>query len=89
MFDLYLLNYYIIEVNLCVFCLLVLVLKVMGYFIVKLVVKIVVGLILDEMFNFIIGILYVVFELILDYVIFKILCFLFDKFEKGECEFGI
>lgn len=85
----YLFDYYIIEVNLCVLCLLVLVLKVIGYFIVKLVVKIVVGLILDEMLNLIIGIFYVVFELILDYVILKILRFFFDKFEKGEWEFGI
>lgn len=78
-----------IEVNFCVFCLFVFVSKVIGYFIVKLAVKIVVGLILDEMKNLVIGIIYVEFELVLDYVVFKIFCWFFDKFEKGVWELGM
>lgn len=80
-FDLDSYNYYVIEVNLCVSCFFVLVFKVIGYLIVKFVVKIVVGLILDEVRNLVIGIIFVYFELILDYVVVKILCFVFDKFE--------
>lgn len=68
---------------------LVLVLKVIGYLIVKLVVKIVVGLILDEMMNLVIGKIYVCFELVLDYIVFKIFCWLFDKFELVNCKLGI
>lgn len=78
-----------IEVNLCVFCLLVLVSKVIGYLIVKLVVKIVFGLILDEMKNFVIGMIFVEFEFVLDYVVVKIFCWLFDKFENGEWFLGM
>lgn len=47
-------EYVVIEVNLRVSCLFVLVLKVIGYFIVWIAVKIVIGFIFDEIINFII-----------------------------------
>lgn len=71
----------IIEMNLCVLCFFVLVLKVTGFLIVKVVVKLVVGFILDELMNDIIGgVILVLFELIIDYVVIKIFCFNFEKF---------
>lgn len=71
----------IIEMNFCVLCLLVFVLKVIGFLIVKVVVKFVVGYMLDELVNDIIGgLMLVFFELFIDYVVIKILCFNFEKF---------
>lgn len=71
----------VIEMNLCVLCFLVLVFKVIGFLIVKVVVKLVVGYILDELKNEIIGgLILVLFELFIDYVVIKILCFVFEKF---------
>lgn len=71
----------VIEMNLCVFCFLVLVLKVIGFLIVKVVVKLVVGYIFDELMNDIIGgCILVFFELFIDYVVIKIFCFNFEKF---------
>lgn len=71
----------IIEMNLCVLCLFVFVLKVIGFLIVKIVVKLVVGYIFDELKNDIIGgMIFVLFEFVIDYVVIKILCFNFEKF---------
>lgn len=70
----------VIEMNLCVLCLLVLVFKVIGFLIVKIVVKLVVGYMLDELDNDIIKVMFVLFELSIDYVVIKILCFVFEKF---------
>lgn len=71
----------VIEMNLCVLCLLVFVLKVIGFLIVKVVVKLVVGYMFDELKNEIIGgQMLVLFELMIDYVVMKILCFVFEKF---------
>lgn len=70
----------VIEMNLCVLWFFVFVLKVIGFFIVKVVVWLVVGYILDELDNDIIGVILVLFELIIDYVVIKIFCFVFEKF---------
>lgn len=71
----------IIEMNFWVFCLFVLVLKVIGFLIVKVVVKLVIGYIFDEFVNDIIGgLMLVFFELLIDYVVMKILWFNFEKF---------
>lgn len=75
----------VIEMNLWVFCFLVLVFKVIGFLIVKIVVKLVVGYIFDELQNDIIGgCILVLFELVIDYVVIKILCFVFEKFLKVD-----
>lgn len=52
-------------------------------------VKIVVGMILDEIINFVMKLFYVCFELVIDYVVIKILRFLFDKFGDGDRYLGI
>lgn len=70
----------VIEMNLCVSCFLVLVSKVIGFLIVKIVVLLVVGYYFDELFNDIICVILVSFELSIDYVVIKILCFVFEKF---------
>lgn len=82
-------EYVVIEVNLRVSCLFVLVLKVIGYLIVRIAVKIVFGYIFDEIENVIIKMIYVSFEFVFDYVVLKILCWLFDKFIYVNRKFGI
>lgn len=72
--------------NLCVLWFLVLVLKVIGFFIVKIVVKLVVGYMLDELDNDIIKVMFVFFEFLIDYVVIKILCFVFEKFLGSKLE---
>lgn len=66
--------------NLCVLCFSVFVLKVMGFLIVKFVVKLVFGYCFDEILNDIIGVIFVSFEFMFDYVVVKVLCFVFEKF---------
>lgn len=39
--------------------------------------------------NFVIGMIFVEFEFVLDYVVVKIFCWLFDKFENGEWFLGM
>lgn len=70
----------VIEMNLWVLCFSVLVFKVIGFLIVKIVVKLVIGYIFDEIVNDIIGEMLVCFEFILDYVVVKVLWFVFEKF---------
>lgn len=61
----------------------------MGYLIVKIVVDIVIGLNLFEIKNLVMQIIYVVFELVLDYVVVKIFWFVFDKFLMVDVYLGI
>lgn len=79
----------VIEINLWVSCFFVLASKAIGYFIVKIVVKFVIGYILDEFKNQIIKIIFVYFELMFDYVIVKMLCWNFDKFQGVDYELGL
>lgn len=77
------------EANLCALCLLVSVLKVIGHFTVKPVVKTVAGPISDETTNLAMGIIHVTPELVPDHAAVKTLCPLPDKPEYGECCSGI
>lgn len=70
-------------------CLFVFVLKVIGYLIVKIVVKLLVGYMFYELLNFVIGDMYVSFEFVFDYVVVKFLRWLFDKFFYVERMFGM
>lgn len=79
----------VIEINLWVSCFLVLVSKVIGYLIVKIVVKFVIGYMFDELKNQIIKIIFVYFEFMFDYVIVKMFCWNFFKFLGVDYELGL
>lgn len=81
--------YCVIEVNVCLFCSLVLVLKVIGYLFVFVVVKFVLGQFLVQIFNCVIGVMSVCFELVFDYLVVKFLCWDFKKFCCVLQKFGL
>lgn len=82
------LDYRVIEVNVCFFCLFVLVFKVIGYLLVYIVVKIGFGYIFFEFFNVVIKIIIVNFEFLFDYIVIKIFCWDLFKFQYVKCDIG-